>query len=113
MINLNEDALDIIINLFNSKKFMNVAKLTTTYNKREIDVLITTSNGMIQIIELGAKEGILNKHFNSVSEALMFKMWLEGQKMLFNRAVLNNENAEIFTFRTLENGICESILHQN
>ena len=113
MKDLNQDALKIILNIFITKKFKNVAELTTTYNQKELKVLADTSKHIIHLIILGEQEGVLLNHFKSEFEAFMFKSFVESQSMFFTQAVLHNEGALILGFTSLEGKIVNSILHQN
>ena len=110
---MNQKALEIISTMFCKKKFINVAELTEKYSQKELNVLIQTSNIISELISKGAKENILAENFGSNTNAFIFKAFVETQKILFNRAVLYNQGAIAFGFRTIENGITESILHQN
>ena len=111
---MNEDAIRTITIMFNKRRFVNVGELTALYNQKELKVLRDTSKRMIELIKLGAKEvGMLVENFGSVINAIMFKSFIESQFIFLNRALLYNEGALVFGFKTLENSINEGILYQN
>jgi len=110
---LNNDAIIILTTMFNKRKFMNVGELTATYNQKEIKVLRDNGIQMVHLIDLGASQGILAENFGSIPNAIMFKSFIESQTIFLNRALLYNEGALVFGFKTLENSINEGILYQN
>ena len=111
--NVEQRAEHEINKMFVNKKFKNVAELTATYNQKEIKKLIEVSLNFIALINEGARHGILEKHFGSVTKALFFKAFVESQTIFLKRALLYNEGALVFGFKSIENNICEGILYQN
>lgn len=113
MKDLHIEATKEITKMFHERKFMNVAKLVTTYNQKQIKKLIDTSLYIISLINMGAEAGLLDEHFESEDKAFVFKSFIESQNMFFIRALLHNEGALIFSFKTIENKITESVIYLN
>ena len=108
-----ELAANEINTMFVKRKFKNVGELTATYDQKELKMLIETSEHFIALINEGARQGILAKHFGSITNALLYKAFVESQNIFLKRALLYNEGALVFGFRSMENNICEGILYQN
>jgi hypothetical protein len=98
----NNKALKELTDMFNSKKIMNVAQLTSTYSQKELVLLEKTCLQSVKTIQIGMENNIIHEHFPNPFELIVFINFLTTQGQLLERAILYNEGIHLMNMTTLE-----------
>lgn len=94
--------LTIITDMFDNKKMMNVAELTSTFTQKELSRLEKCCFAMYESIQLGIKDDTIHEHFSNPFQLMAFVSFLQVQGELMERAMLYNEGIHLMNMTTFE-----------